>query len=297
LRRWWLNWKLWTGFLALAGAIAVFFSLNSDTPRLALFWVFGLAFGFIVQRSRFCFVSAISNFFLFKDVRLLKGILGGLFVATIGFSIIMYRQVSDPSSGIPATAYVAPFGWHLVLAGLLFGLGMMLAGGCIMGTLYRIGEGAVTSLVALLGIIIGMGVLQHNWSWWWNSYISHLPNVWLPAHIGWIPAVLLTLAAIGLLYWLVSSRKNPDADAVADDSKTSAESVPLKSRLSGVGKGIFVHRWPMALSGVILGVVNILLYQTAERPWGLTGEVMRWTQNALDVVRLPAPPLATVPGT
>lgn len=264
-------------------------------PRLALFWVFGLAFGFIVQRSRFCFVSAISNFFLFKDGRLLKGILGGLFVATIGFSVIMYLQVSDPASGIPSTAYVAPFGWHLVLAGLIFGLGIMLAGGCIMGTLYRIGEGAVTSLVALLGIIIGMGVLQHNWSWWWSGYISRLPNVWLPAHIGWLAAVLLTLTVIGLLYWLVASKRNPDS--VADESNASAESVPLKSRLSGVGKGIFVKNWPVAAGGVILGGVNILLYRTAERPWGLTGEVMRWAQNALDAVHLPAPPLATVPGT
>jgi uncharacterized membrane protein YedE/YeeE len=295
LRKRWLNWKFWAGFIAFAGAIAVFFLLNPGTPRLALFWVFGLAFGFIVQRSRFCFVSAISNFFLFKDGRLLKGILGGLAVATIGFAIIMYRQVADPASGIPATAYVAPFGWHLVLAGAIFGLGMMLAGGCIMGTLYRIGEGAVASLVALLGIIIGMGVLQHNWSWWWNNYISHLPNVWLPAHIGWIAAVALTLAAIGLLYWLVASKKNHDA--VAGESNADAESVSLESRLSSIGRGIFVNDWPLALGGVILGIGNILLYQTAERPWGLTGEVMRWTQNVLSAVHLSAPPIATVPGT
>jgi uncharacterized membrane protein YedE/YeeE len=295
LRRRWLNWKLWAGFIAFAGAIAVFFLLNPGTPRLALFWVFGLAFGFIVQRSRFCFVSAISNSFLFKDGRLLKGILGGLAVATIGFAIIMHRQVSDPVFGIPATAYIAPFGWHLVLAGAIFGLGMMLAGGCIMGTLYRIGEGAVASLVALLGIIIGMGVLQHNWPWWWNNYISHLPNVWLPAHIGWIAAIVLTLATIALLYWLVASQKSHEAANDSTDSKSETDS--LKSRIHKLGKGIFVNGWPLTAGGVILGIGNILLFQTAERPWGLTGEVMLWAQNALDAVHLPAPPIATVPGT
>ena len=295
MHKWWLNWKLWGGFLALVGAIAVYFSLKTGTPRLALFWVFGLAFGFIVQRSRFCFVSAISNFFLFKDGRLIRGILGGLFIATIGFSVIMYRQVPDPTSGIPATAYVAPFGWHLVLAGAIFGLGMMLAGGCIMGTLYRIGEGALASLVALLGIIIGMGVLQHNWPWWWNNYISHLPNVWLPAHIGWIAAVALTLAATGLLYWLVASKNIHEAANDSPDSKSKTDS--LKSSIHKLGKSIFVNGWPLAAGGVILGIGNILLYQTAERPWGLTGEVMRWAQNALDTVHLPAPPIATVRGT
>ena len=294
MHKWWLNWKLWAGLAALAGAVAVYFSLKTGTPRLALFWVFGVAFGFIVQRSRFCFVSAISNFFLFKDGRLLKGILGGLFIATIGFAVIMYRQVPDPASCLPATAYVAPFGWHLVLAGIIFGLGMMLAGGCILGTLYRIGEGALASLVALLGIIIGMGVLQHNWPWW-DRYISKLPQVWLPQHIGWIAAIALTLAAIALLYWLVASKRNQDS--VSDNPKPSAESMPLKSRLPGLGKGIFVNGWPLALGGIILGLGNILLYQTAERPWGLTGEVMRWAQNALDFIHLPASPVATVPGT
>ena len=292
--KWWLNWKLWAGFVALAGAVTVFFLLKPGTPRLALFWVFGLLFGFIVQRSRFCFVSAISNFFLFKDGRLLKGILGGLFIATIGFAVIMYRQVPDPASGIPATAYVSPFGWHLVLAGIIFGLGMMLAGGCIMGTLYRIGEGAIASLVALAGIIIGMGVLQHNWPWW-NGYVSRLPQVWLPSQIGWIAAIALTLAAIALLYWLIASRKNPDT--VPDKSRPGAGFMPLKTRLANLGRGIFVNGWPLALGGVILGIGNILLYQNAERPWGLTGEVMRWTQNALSAVHLPAPPVGTVPGS
>jgi hypothetical protein len=64
-----------------------------------------------------------------------------------------------------------------------------------------------------------------------------------------------------------------------------------------LGKSIFVNGWPLAAGGVILGIGNILLYQTAERPWGLTGEVMRWAQNALDTVHLPAPPIATVRGT
>jgi len=295
LRRRWFNWKLWAGLIAVTGAVAVYISLKIGTPRLALFWVFGLAFGFIVQRSRFCFVSAISNFFLFKDGRLLKGILGGLAVATIGFTIIMYRQIADPASGIPATAYIAPFGWHLVLAGAIFGLGMMLAGGCIMSTLYRIGEGAVASLVALLGIIIGMGVLQHNWPWWWDNYISHLPNVWLPAHIGWIAAIVLTLAAIALLYWLVATRSNRGSVAPKTDSKV--KSISLKSKFASLGKGFFVSGWPLALGGVILGIGNILLYQTAERPWGLTGEVMRWTQNVLDAIHLSAPPVGTVPGS
>lgn len=290
IRKWLFNWKSLTGIFAIGVAVAIWFLLRIDTPRLALFWLFGLAFGIIVQRSRFCFVSAVSNFALFRDGRLLKGILGGLFVSTIGFAIIMFKEVPNPASGLPATAYLAPFGWHLVLAGVLFGLGMVLAGGCIMGTLYRIGEGAIASLVALLGIIIGMGVLQHNWPWW-NGYISHLSAVWLPRHIGWIASLILTLGVIVVLYWCVRRYSS------STSQKPKSNSQPFSARLAYLPKAIFINGWPLALGGVIFGAFNIWLYASAERPCGLAGEVMRWTQIVLDFAHLPAAPLGTVPGS
>jgi uncharacterized membrane protein YedE/YeeE/rhodanese-related sulfurtransferase len=40
--------------------------------------------------------------------------------------------------------------------GILFGLGMIVAGGCAAGTLYRVGEGNLPSLIATFGMIIGM---------------------------------------------------------------------------------------------------------------------------------------------
>lgn len=286
--------KLLTGLAALAISACIYYALNSGTPRLALFWLFGLSFGFIVQRSRFCFVSAISNFFLFKDRRLLAGILSGLFIATIGFAVIMRGQVPDPSTGIPATAFVAPFGWHLVLAGLIFGLGMMLAGGCILGTLYRIGEGALASLAALSGIIIGMGILQHNWPWWWNRYISLLPNIWLPAHVGWIAAVGLTLVSILLLLKLVMSGKTTRP---APQQENTGINKSAGTRIKSLSRSIFIQGWPLATGGIVLGLGNILLYQTAQRPWGITGEVMRWTQNVMQTIHIPAPPVGNIPGT
>jgi hypothetical protein len=172
---------------------------------------------------------------------------------------------------------------------------MMLAGGCLLGTLYRIGEGAVGSLVALLGIVTGMGILQHNWPWWWNGYISHLPNVWLPSHIGWIASVGLTLAFILLLFALVTFGKHHKADA--ERVTPEAIDTPLKARFSTLLKGVFVEGWPLAAGGVLLGIGNILLYQTAERPWGITGEMMRWAQNVLQAVHIPAPLVGNVPGT
>jgi len=110
-----LNWRPWLGAAAIAGVLGVFLWLNAGYPRLALFWVFGLALGFVLQRSRFCFVSAVSNCVLFRDTRLLEGILGGLFVAVIGFAAVMYPQMPEPGPGFlrNSALMVSPFGWHL----------------------------------------------------------------------------------------------------------------------------------------------------------------------------------------
>ncbi len=295
VRPWWKRWKLWAGLAAAAISALVFLQLNSETPRLAIFWLFGLAFGFVLQRSRFCFVSAISNFALFRDGRLLKGLLAGLILATAGFSIIMFSSVPDPSSGmIPVGAHVAPLGWHLVLGGLIFGLGMMLAGGCIMGSLYRAGEGSLSALLALFGVLVGLGVLLYNWPWWWRTSVSSSPQVWLPASLGWAGALSVTLAALAGLFWWITARESRRLN------RQPLSHFNLRATggwLKHWRTNIFIAAWPLALGGVILALLNVLEYQLVDRPWGITGEMMRWSEIMLTSIGLAPPPLAAVPGT
>ena len=65
----------------------------------------------------------------------------------------------EPSFGaIAAGAHVVPLGLNLAVGGLLFGIGMVIAGGCVSGTLYRIGEGYLASWASLLGILLGLSL-------------------------------------------------------------------------------------------------------------------------------------------
>jgi hypothetical protein len=87
-------------------------------------WLFGLAFGIVLQRSRFCFASGFRDLFLFGEGRVLKGIIIGMAVATVGFSLLMGKLVPDPSAGaFPARAGVYPLGYQTFAGGLLFGWG------------------------------------------------------------------------------------------------------------------------------------------------------------------------------
>jgi hypothetical protein len=54
---------------------------------------------------------------------------------------------------------------------------------------------------------------------------------------------------------------------------------------------------PIALGGIILGLLNSLEYWTVERPWGITGEISRWSSSILSFINLPPPPTVDVPGT
>jgi rhodanese-related sulfurtransferase len=42
------------------------------------------------------------------------------------------------------------------LGGILFGIGMVIAGGCVAGSLFRAGEGSIPAFIAAIGMIIGM---------------------------------------------------------------------------------------------------------------------------------------------
>ncbi|SVE14977.1 uncharacterized protein METZ01_LOCUS467831, partial [marine metagenome] len=113
-----------------AGIVAVIMSRTEAI--LAPLWLLGIMAGFTLQRSRFCFASAFRDLFLFGNSRIMKGIIVGLGIATFGFAIIMYNEVPFPSFGvIPQQANVLPVGISTVTAGLMFGFGMVISGGCV----------------------------------------------------------------------------------------------------------------------------------------------------------------------
>jgi uncharacterized protein len=111
----------------------------------------GFMFGFVLQHGRFCMNTAFREV-LFGDFTVFRAYLVALLVVIIGanaldqLGIIHFRNI--------------PFTWLAnVLGGYLFGIGMVLAGGCATGTLYRVGEGMIGSWFAALGFMIMAGAM------------------------------------------------------------------------------------------------------------------------------------------
>ncbi len=108
----------------------------------------GIVFGFIVYRTNFCTMGSISDILSFGDYRRFRAWLLAGAVAIIGVYFIEGAGIADMTQSL----YLSPsFGWggHIV-GGLMFGFGMVFAGGCLSRNLVRAGSGDMRSIVVLL---------------------------------------------------------------------------------------------------------------------------------------------------
>lgn len=193
------------GILALLVIIAIGIILMYTTgPRVALFWVLGNCFGFILQRSRFCFTASMRDPYLTGSTSLTKSVLAAFAVTTIGFAAIKYGAFVK-GLPIPGQSYVVPFGIHTMVGAFMFGIGMVIAGGCASGTLMRVGEGFGMQILSLLFFVIGSLLGAASFGWWKLTFIVRSPTVFLPDVFGWVGAVVIQLLII-LLLWIAADK-------------------------------------------------------------------------------------------
>jgi len=196
--------------LVLIIAFGIF--LTSITSELSFYWITGIAFGFILQKSRFCFVAAIRDPYLIGGTSLTKAVLIAFALTTIGFTAIKYGAYIN-GEVIPGQASVVPISMSTVIGGVLFGIGMVISGGCASGTLMRTGEGYQMQIVTLIFFIIGSLWGSHDFGWWQKNFSLSAKKIFLPDIFGWFGALILQLLFIALLYIIADkweSKRNQD---------------------------------------------------------------------------------------
>ena len=117
----------------------------------------GLVIGVLAQRSRFCVTGSFSNFFLARDMGLMRG-LAALFAVALVVNVMsgVFRfGVLDQPGSHPDHL------WNF-LSMALVGFASVLAGGCPFRQLILSGEGSVDASMAVLGMVVAGG-LVHQW--------------------------------------------------------------------------------------------------------------------------------------
>jgi hypothetical protein len=142
-----LRWYPWFGAAALAaiGWWAVSWATSGDAKLVARTIVIlaGFGMGFVMQRARLCFARAFREPFMTAEGEMTKAIILALALAIPIGAVLFDKKVMDPYVAIPATFWLGSF-----LGGLIFGIGMIFAGGCASGALWRMGEGHLKLWVA-----------------------------------------------------------------------------------------------------------------------------------------------------
>ncbi|MFZ8831297.1 MAG: YeeE/YedE family protein [Thermodesulfobacteriaceae bacterium] len=130
----------------------VYYQINHYFIYIVAYTWFGVAYGMMLQYGRFCFASASRDLFIAGVPRMAVGVI----IALIFFSLV--QAILDTLGH--TTFHAAPFiGLPMFISGLIFGVGMVLAGGCASGSLYKVGEGNIGNLVAVLfGLCLGQAI-------------------------------------------------------------------------------------------------------------------------------------------
>lgn len=187
------------GFVLLVILIAIGIYEYSNSPLVSFFWISGIIFGFILQRSRFCFTASMRDLYLTRRATVFKAVLAALALTTIGFTAIKYMYFAN-GLPIPGQNYIVPVSLSTVLGGFLFGIGMVIAGGCASGTLMRVGDGHLLQVVTLSFFIIGSAWGAHDYSFWEKNFISKAKSIFLPDLFGWAGALIIQLLVLFALY-------------------------------------------------------------------------------------------------
>jgi len=133
------------------------FAVNELYIYLGAYLWFGFIYGMCLQYGRFCFSSAFRDLFAVGVPRMIVGIM----IATVLFGLT--------ASFLTATGvslfHAAPSGIHCVIAGAVFGVGMVFSGGCASGSLYKAGEGNSIAALVVLSISVSQAVFVDAGGW------------------------------------------------------------------------------------------------------------------------------------
>lgn len=190
----------------VAVVIMVFaYMAQQANPKGAFIILIGTGFGYILQRSRFCFTASLRDPLLTGTTDLTKAVIIALTLASLLFMAVNMQKFGIGLENLDiskAAGNVKPVGLHTAIGAFLFGIGAVIAGGCASGTLMRMGEGYAQQWLSFVFFVIGsmLGSFLLN-------AVKTVPVLWTGSAVflpevlgGWVPAIILQFGLLFLLY-------------------------------------------------------------------------------------------------
>jgi len=207
----------------------------------------GFLLGYFLVMGDLCGASSFSEILLMRDGRKLHGLFVAVAVSAVGFAILNALDL--------VTLCPRQLRWASYLAGgAIFGTGMVLAGGCVSGTIYKCASGHQNSMLALLAIPFGIQAVDFG-------FLSGVDG-YLRGHVlagpGGKPVTLTTLTGIpyGVLALLFAVIALGLGIRAARRRKAPPGAVARKSSIS-LADRIFRRPWRPWVAGVMVGLLAV----------------------------------------
>ncbi len=204
----------------------------------------GAILGFAFHRSDLCMAGMFRDIFLLKRTFLLR-ILFLQVVVTMAFFFIAKKLgviglYPPPNLGLASLGTIA--------GGVVFGAGMVLAGGCVMGTLYKMGSGSIISIIAFAGLIIGSAIFAEFYPAWLQitrkTAVSDAVLLSQLAGENLLIIPVLIVSSFIIFRWINLKRLSQKAYAEG-----------------------YIHPWKVA---VIIAVLNLIIYIGSDMPMAVS---------------------------
>jgi uncharacterized membrane protein YedE/YeeE len=136
-----------------------------------------------------------------------RAVLIAFAITSIAFTAIKYGYHIN-GLPIPGQGYIAPISVATGIGAFMFGIGMVIAGGCASGTLMRIGEGFWMQVISLFFFVVGSLWAAHDYGWWQRNFIVTGKKIFLPDYLGWFGGLLCNLVIIAIVYVIAHKWEN-----------------------------------------------------------------------------------------
>jgi len=206
----------------------------------------GVTAGFVMHRSDYCVAGMFRDLFMFRSTYMLR-----VLALQIVFTMILFEAARlagflphypFPLLGTPSLSNL--------IGGTLFGVGMVLAGGCVVGTLYKLGAGSIISATAFVGLILGCGLYAEIHPYWavFIKRTTLSDYVTLPQAMHASPTLVIALVATASVVLLVLWRQD----------------IPWRRASQAA---CYLQPWKAA---ILLGLIGLGSYLLVGMPLGIT---------------------------
>lgn len=205
--------------------------------------VIGALLGIVMQRGRFCVTGMLRDIFLQKSWRTFAALLVVISVHAIGLTALTSAGVISPN--YPSFAPLA-----VIVGGFMFGIGIILAGGCASGTWYRSGEGLVGSWIALAMYALSASAMKTGVLKGFNSGMKQWDTglTTIPSALGvspWLFVIVLAAVTGVMVRHFLNREKNTVKPARLNGRP--AWKKPLHVYTAGALVGLLgVIAWPLS---------------------------------------------------